>query len=177
MIGFLRFLGLLTVAVWLGGAIFFTLAAGTAAFSPDMKALLTTNYPYYSGAIAQIFVARYFRFQTVCGLIAIIHLLAEWLYLGKSPQQMWFSLLIGLVCLGLFGQFVVQPKMKVLHTIKYATNTSPEAKQAADQTFRAWHGATQIANLLVMCGLLAYFWRMANPPESTRFVSTAKFTS
>ena len=37
--------------------------------------------------------------------------------------------------------------------------------------------STQVANLFLMCGLLAYLWRMANPPESTRFVSTAKFSS
>jgi hypothetical protein len=178
MIGFLRFLGILTAAVWLGGAIFFTFAAGTAAFSGDMKELLgAKNYPYFSGAIAQIFIARYFRFQLICGIVAILHVLAEWLYLGKSPQQAWLGLLIALVCVGLFGQFVVQPKMKGLHTIKYATNTSADEKRAADETFRAWHGGTQVANLLVMCGLLAYLWRMANPPESTRFVSTAKFTS
>ena len=178
MIAFLRFLGILTAAVWLGGAIFFTFAAGTAAFSPDMKALLgANNYPYFSGAIAQIFIARYFRFHLVCGLIAILHVMAEWLYLGKTPHQAWLSIVVALVCLGIFGQFVVQKKMHDLHTLKYANNTSAEVKQAAAQSFRAWHGATQVANLLVLGTLLAYLWRMANPPESTRFVSTAKFTS
>lgn len=177
MIGFLRFLGILTAAVWLGGAIFFTFAAGTAAFSGDMKSLLGNNYPYYSGAIAQIFIARYFRFHLICGSIAIVHVLAEWLYLGKTPHQMWLSLLIALLCLGVFGQFVVQPKMKALHTIKYANNTSLDAKRAAEQSFRSWHAGTQVANLLMICGLLAYLWRVANPPDPTRFVSATKFTS
>ena len=69
MIGFLRFVGLMNAAVWFGAAIFFTFGIGAAAFSPEMKELLgPKNSPYFSGAIAQILIARYFHLQLLCGV-------------------------------------------------------------------------------------------------------------
>ena len=135
MIGFLRFVGLLNAAVWFGSAIFFTLGAGPAIFSNDMRHLLEDkNYPYFSGAIAQIIIARYFRLQIVCGLIALAHLGAEWLYLGRSPQKPGAGLLTVLLVASLIGAFWLQPKMKRLHTIKYAVNTTAANRQAASES-------------------------------------------
>ncbi len=178
MIGFLRFFGLLNTAVWLGGAIFFTLGAGPAVFSHDIQTLLgPNNYPYFSGAIAQVFIKRYFDMQLICGVVAVVHLLVERLYLGKTFQQLWLGLVVGLFTLSLLGACWLQPKMKELHTVKYTVNSSPAARQAAIQAFGTWHGASQIANLLMICGLAVYFWHLANPPDPTRFVSTSKFRS
>jgi hypothetical protein len=89
--------GILNAGVWFGGAVFFTFGAGLAPFSQEMKTLLgPNNYPYFSGAIAQILIARYFHFQLICGVIAVLHLLAEGLYLGKHPRKLQVALLIGL---------------------------------------------------------------------------------
>ena len=72
MIGFLRIVGLLNAAVWFGAAVFFTFGVGLVPFSPEMKTLLgSNNAPYFSGAIAQIFIARYFHFQLACGAVAV----------------------------------------------------------------------------------------------------------
>jgi hypothetical protein len=178
VIGFLRFFGLLNTAVWLGGAIFFTLGAGPAVFSPDVQTLLgPNNYPYFSGKIAQIFIRCYFEMQLICGGIALVHLVVERLYLGKTFQQLWLGLVLGLFSLSLLGAYWLQPKMNQLHRIKYEVTSSPAARQAAIESFRAWHGASQIANLLMICGLAVYFWHLANPPDPTRFVSTSKFRS
>ena len=88
MINILRLAGLLNAAVWFGGAMFFTWVAAPAVFSPEMKDLLgPKNYPYYSGAVAQIVVARYFVLQYVCGAIALLHLFFEWMFLGKAVQK------------------------------------------------------------------------------------------
>jgi len=57
VIGFLRIVGILNAAVWFGAAVFFTFGAGFAPFSAEMKRLLgSNNYPYFSGAIAQILI-------------------------------------------------------------------------------------------------------------------------
>jgi hypothetical protein len=66
--------------------------------------------------------------------------------------------------------------MKGLHTTKYAVNTRPEIRQAADRSFRAWHGVSEVINLFMVGGLAVYLWRAANPSDPTRFVSAAKFT-
>ena len=176
MIGFLRFVGILNAAVWFGAAIFFTFGVGLAPFSPEMKTLLgPNNAPYFSGAIAQILIARYFRCQAVCAVIAVLHLLAEWLYLGKAPQKLQAGLLVVLASVALAGGFWLQPRMKTLHATKYGLNTRPEARLAADRTFKAWHGVSQVINLLMVGGLAAYLWRATNPSDPTRFVSATKF--
>jgi hypothetical protein len=177
VIGFLRFVGILNAAVWFGAAVFFTFGAGLAPFSQEMKTLLgPNNYPYFSGAIAQILIARYFHFQFACSVIAVLHLLAEWLYLGKYARKLQVALLLGLCAAALAGGYWLQPKLKSLHATKYGTSTRPEIRQAADRSFRAWHGVSQVVNLLVVTGLGVYLWRAANPSDPTRFVSAFKFT-
>jgi len=169
--------GVLNAAVWLGGAIFFTFGAGLVPFSAEMKDLLgPNNYPYFSGAIAQLFIARYFHFQLVCCVVAVLHLLAEWLYLGRFPRKLQAGLLIGLCSAVLVGGYWLQPKLKALHATKYAVNPRPETREAAGRSFRAWHGVSQVVNLVLVGGLAAYLWRAANPSDPTRYVSAVKFT-
>ena len=177
MIGFLRFVGILNAGVWLGAAIFFSFSASLAPFSPEMKSLLGPNsYPYFSGAIAQIFITRYYHFQLVCGLVAVAHLLAEWLYLGKHSRKLQAGLLAGLCAAALLGGWWLQPKLKALHATKYGIHTRPEARETADRSFKTWHGVSQVVNLLLVAGLGVYLWRAANPSDPTRFVSAMKFT-
>src|SRR5262245_44801334 len=79
VIGFLRFIGIINAAIWLGGSVFFALFAEPAIFSPAMLTLLEAkNFPYFSGAIAQILAERYYHFHLTCAVIAFLQLLAEW---------------------------------------------------------------------------------------------------
>jgi len=144
-------------------------------FSPEMKDLLgPKNAPYFSGAIAQILIARYFHLQLACGAVAILHLVGEWVYLGKTPRGPSLALLMGLVLIELVGGNVLQPKLKVLHKAKYF-NASPLVRESADHSFKIWHGVSQAINLLMLAGLATYVWRVANPADHARFVSTTKF--
>jgi hypothetical protein len=168
----------MNAAVWFGAAVFFTFWTGRAPFSPEMAALLgAKNYPYFSGAIAQILIARYFQLQIICSIIAMAHLLAEWLYLGKPPRRFGLGLLLGLCLAVLVGSWWLQPRLKTLHAVKYAAKQRPEIRAAASRSFRAWHGVSMSLNLLLVAGLTVYFWRVANPSDATRFVSAVKFRS
>lgn len=178
MIGFLRFVGILNAAVWFGAAVFFTFWSGRVPFSPEMKALLGPHsYPYFSGAIAEILIARYFNLQLLCSIIAVVHLLAEWLYLGRFPQNSRLALLLGLCLAVVLGGYWLQPRMKALHAVKYAVNQPAQVRESAGRSFRAWHGVSMSVNLLVVAGLAVYLWRVANPSDETRFVSAVKFRS
>jgi hypothetical protein len=108
-------------------------------------------------------------------MIAVVHLLAEWLYLGKHPQKLQVGLLIGLASVALIGGYWLQPKMKVLHATKYGLNHRPEIREAAGRSFRAWHGVSMMINLLMVGGLTVYLWRATNSSDPTRFVSALKF--
>jgi len=134
-------------------------------------------YPFYSGAIAQIVIARYFKLEIICGVVAILHLLAEQFYFGRAPQKRWLSLLIGLLVLSLLGAFWLQPKLKGLHTTKYAVNATAQVREAASRSFQAWHGFSQGVNLVMLVGLGFYVVRVGNTGESTRFIGSGKFRS
>jgi hypothetical protein len=175
VIGFLRLIGVLNAALWLGGAVFFTLAAGPAFFSPDMEKLLEArNYPYFSVAIEQIIVARYFQFQIACALVALLHLLAEWFYLGRPARTFSFSVIAALLALVLIGGNLVQPRLKQLHATAYALKVPPAGRAAAAASFRAWSNFSELLNFVVIGGLVVYLWRVTNHSDSMRFSSSVK---
>lgn len=178
MIVFLRLVGILNVAVWLGAGIFFTAGIAPAFFSPEVRALLgEQSYPSLSGRLAMILVSRYFLLQYWCASIALVHQLAERFYLGKPLQRLNFGLLIGICCLCLMGGLWLQPGLTRLHAIKYARNQPPAQKEQAAADFRIRHGVAWALNLLALGGLGFYLWRVTNPVDAPRFMPTGKFRS
>ncbi len=159
MLIFLRFVGLTNAAIWLGALAFFTVGAGPAFFSDEMLRLLGRPY---AGAAAQIVLERYFNLQVLCASIALIHAIAEHLYSGKPAARFSLILLPILLAIALLGRYVVEPKMKQLHLQMYALQTTPDQKAAAKRTFGMIHGTSQVGNLLVVAGVLAYFWQIAS---------------
>lgn len=175
MIGFLRFAGLLNAAVWFGAALCYSLIVGPALHSKQMAVLLTAaNFLYYSDAIAQVVASRCLQLQVVCAFLALAHVLAEWLYLGKVPQRFWRWLLFALVAANL-ACLLLQPRLQEWHQDSFRLRTPPEARKAAARKFSAWQIAADVVNILVVGGLGVYLWRMANPLDQTRFLSASKF--
>jgi len=114
----------------------------------------------------------------------LAHLLAEWVYLGRTLQRLTLGLLVGLLCLGFAGGLWIQPKLKKLHLIKYSMSeqykptTIPAAERAqAARSFGVWHSISRGIDLLAMGGLVVYFWRLIHPTDNPRFVSANKFRS
>jgi len=177
VIGFLRCIGLLNVAIWFGAGIFLTFGVGPAIFSEKMQKLLQVYYPSYSGLIAQMVIARYFTLSIVCGIVAIIHLLAEQFYFGRAPQKRWLSLLVGLLALSLIEGCWLQPKLKDWNTQKYDAKVPSQIRETASRSFEVWHGISQAANVLMLIGLGFYLVRVGNPHEPTRFIGSGKFRS
>jgi hypothetical protein len=177
VISILRFIGVMNAAVWFGGGVFFTLVAGPALFSDAMRGVLGAgNYPFYSGAIAQIVLKRYFVFHTVCAGIALLHLLVQRLYSGR-PNRLALCLVAGLLGLILIGGNWFEPTLSNLHATRYATKASPEERETAAKSFRVWHGVSQLANLLVLGGLAVHLWQSTTSSDTTRFAGSVKFRS
>ena len=149
-----------------------------AMFSGQTKTLLEEhNFPYFSGALAQILIARYFKLQIVCGIVAIAHLLGENLYFGRAPQKIWFALLTGIFALSLAGGFWLQPKLKELHAIKYSAKETADRRRLAADTFKTWHGISQVMNLFVLAGLGMHLCRVASRGGDARFLDAGKLRS
>jgi hypothetical protein len=171
MIAFLRIVGLLNAAAWFGMAVLVAFAIEPAASSHGMEGVLEVkNFPYYSVAIAHVLIKRCLYFQIAFALIAILHLTAERLYLGRWSQKSWFGLLLGLLLLNLLNTVWLQPHLEQLHKAAFAVNFRPEQRRAALESYRLWHAAASGFSLLVVGGLALYLWRVANPQDSTRFV-------
>jgi hypothetical protein len=164
---FLRFLGLLNAAVWCGAAIFLIIGL-PAVFSDDLKKALGAVGPMGVGLAAQAIIARFFILQYCCGAIGLVHLVLEWLYCGKPLLQKSLTILIMLIGLALAGGLWIQPKLKDLHHTMYFGST-PAARDDATRTFKAWHGASECGNLVVIGGLLVYLWRTSRPGDQARF--------
>ncbi|MGH7973491.1 MAG: hypothetical protein ACREIC_32650, partial [Limisphaerales bacterium] len=116
----------------------------------------------------------YFHLFLLCSVVAVFHLAAEWLYLGKYPKKRWVGLVFSLVLFGLIETFWMQPNLKVWHYTRYARRPTSEA---AGRAFRAWNAVSKVSNFLAFCGLTVYLWRVANPADPARFVSATKFRS
>jgi hypothetical protein len=175
VIGFLRFVGIANAAVWLGAAIFYTVCAGPAMLSSDMQALLGPKYfPYFSGAVAQIILARYFCFHLVCAIIALLHLLAERIYLGRTAHRLWLGLLVALFGFSLLASVWLGPKLARLHRAQHILSVAPALREAAAKSFRLWHGVFQAVNVLIIGGVAVCLWRVTNPPDELRFVGSPK---
>ena len=174
----MRFVGVVNAAIWLGGTFFCVLQARPSLFMPAMEVLLgvgnAAHFPYIAGGAAQVVMARCFEFQIVCAVIAWLHALAEWLYLGRPPRKFAFSLLAGLLALGLIGASGVQPRLKELHRTRYRA-VQPAERESATNAFRTWRLVSDGLNLLIVGGLAVYLWRVSNPPDTPRFVSSVKF--
>lgn len=182
MILVIRFIGVLNAAIWLGASVFFLYAAGGTFFSPDVK--LMGLHPFWPGVFAQRLIEKLFLLHITCSLIALVHMLAEWVYLGRALHRLLAGLLGGLFLISLVGELVMLPKMKDLHHRYYSMSADYKAVRIPDverieaiQTFRRLHGVAMGGNLLVLCALVFYFWRVTYPPDNLRFVGSSKFRS
>ena len=169
MIGFLRFVGVANAAIWFGASIFFTFSVGPAIFSSEMREILGQAFPGYSGRIAMVLLGRYFVLHDICGMIALTHLVAEWLYMGKPLQRLTLWLLLGICSLGLLGGYSLQPKLRSLHRTIYGHGSTPKQVEQAKHSFKLWHATSQALNLVIISGLVVYLWRAATPSSGYRY--------
>lgn len=177
MSALLRLIGVMNAVVWFGGSLFFTLAVAPTFFTPEVKQVFSEAY---AGWIAQKVLERFFLLQFWCGAIAIVHQLAERVYLGRVLPRPSLYVLAGVVVAGLVGGLWLQPKLKRLHETVYRQElyrqpVPANQREQARRAFRLWHGLGQGINVLALIGLGYYTWRVMNPPDPTRYISAAKF--
>ena len=185
--GFLRFLGLFNAAVWVGGSVFSSFLAAPVFFTPEIKSLTP---PPVNGLVAQAMLGRYFTLHILCGIVAVVHLLLEWLYSGGGFPRRAIAIVCVLLGLALIGGKFINPKLTVGHQQKYHTKLKAESEppvyekveykedvvqdavQDAERKFAVWHGVSQVINLAMVILLTWRFWRLANsegPDNSSNF--------
>jgi hypothetical protein len=176
VIGLLRFVGVANAAVWFGASIFFTFSIGPAFFSTEMIDMIrrlggidAEAAKAYAGFVAEIVIKRYFVLHLICGIIALAHLVAEWLYMGKPLQRLTLWLLLGICAFGLMGGVIIQPKLQGFHRTLYSAGATPPQREQAHHSFRLWHAASQALNLVLITGVAVYLWRVSTPGSGYRY--------
>jgi len=169
---FLRYLGILNAALWLGAAVFLIIGL-PALFGEELRDELRSSIgptmaPIVVGWAAQKIFARFFILQYCCGAVGLAQMALEWLYCGRPLLRRNLGLLALLLGLALAGGLWMQPKLNELHHIKYYAPTQA-ARDQADRAFKAWHAASECGNMVVIGGLLVYLWRVSRPGSQTRF--------
>lgn len=178
MIGFLRVVGVANAAVWFGTVVFYSFAAAPALSADDVRDVLgDRNFPYFGGAISQVLLARYFQVNVACAVIALLHLLAERLYLGRSAKRAWTVVTLALFGISLLGAAWLEPKLRDLHRARHLVNAAPAQREMAARSYRVWHGVFYGLNVFLLGGVAGCLWRATHPPDELRFVGSPKFRS
>ena len=128
-----------------------------------------------SEALGQVLLARFYALQQWCAVLALIHLLAEWLYLSKAASRFRVVGLCSLFALGLLGGYWLHPRLESAHLRRYTQSVPADERAAAAGRARAFSGATRVFNVLLLCGVGVYLWRVSNPLDVPRFVPSHKF--
>jgi hypothetical protein len=168
-----RGVALFVLAVWLGAAVFLTVGAGPAFFSPAMMEIVPRET---AGRIAQLVLSRYFILIQVCGWLGLILWGLEFAATPASSRQRPLrrrgALLGILLGLAMAGGLWLQPHLKSLNQIRYASESSEAVREAARRQFGAWHGVSQTMNLVLLAGVGVALWKTARQerprPEAER---------
>lgn len=165
-------------ALWLGAAVFCSTALLVALNSREAAALLGAAYfTQVSGAMIQIIFTRLYYLQIACAVVAWLHLVAEWMYLGRIPRRFWVLLLTGLFVASLVGACWFCPKLTRSQRLQFVPSLNQVQREAAQHDFKIWDGLFQTLNVLMIGGVVLYFWRVTHAQDEPRFVSPAKFRS
>src|SRR5204862_7882445 len=105
--------------------------------------------------------------------LGMLHTGAEWLYFGRYLRRLWLLLIFRLFLGGLVQVYGIQPKLKDLLVLQYSPNSRSDARQSAARSFGVWRVVSLSANLILLSGLGAYLWRVANPHAQIRFVQAS----
>lgn len=165
----LRYLAVLNAAIWLGATVFFTLGAGPAIFGPETAEFMPKPY---RARVAEIVIGRLFTLQQVCGGVALMILFAESIRVGRLVRRAHLGLVAGLFLAALVAGGWLAPRMHALQVVRYSPESTPAVQEAAARSFAAWHGFSQVVNLLVLAGLLVHLGTVSRPPESPRLAGS-----
>lgn len=166
----------MNAAVWLGTAFFFTFAAEPASFSADMRGILGANASlYFLGAISGVIMSRYYHVMLACAVIAMLHFLAEWLYMGRPRRKFSFGLVAALFILTLIGSNAIHPSLVTLNRKHYTPTLSATEREAAGKSFRALSVVGIALNVLIIGGLVVYVSRVSSASDAVRFNRPVQF--
>jgi hypothetical protein len=165
----------MNAAAWLGTAVFFTFGAEPACFSADMRAALgTPAESYFPGAVSGVVMSSYYALTMACAVVAVLHFLAEWFYMGRPRRKFSFGLVAALFVLTLIGSRAVHPSLAHLNDRHYRA-AQPAERESAGKHFRVLRVTGITLNVLIIGALVVYVSRVSSPSDALRFMRPVQF--
>ncbi len=153
MTQWVKWLYLLTLAVWIGSIVFFSFAVAPTVFK--------TLKPEDAAALIRRIFSKYYLIGIVCSAIGIVCvglLLADRSF-GKWPAILTLLLLAGMGGTDLWLRQGVMPHMNHLRDQRAAVESS--GKQPDEELEREWKGlhrlSVQMNGVVLFCGLVLVF--------------------
>jgi uncharacterized membrane protein len=147
MIQMVRWVYLLTLAVWVGGVIFFSFVV-----APTIFKVLA---PQDAANLQRALFPRYYLLGIICavaGIVSVGWLLAEHAF-GKWPALFSLLLLAGMGATNLWLRRAVVPRMTVLRELKTpAIGSGQEPDAAAEAEWKSLHRLSVQLNAVVLLG-------------------------
>jgi hypothetical protein len=164
----IRFIGLLNAAVWLGAAVFFTLAARPAFLSAEMLSFLPRAH---ASRAAGVMLDHYFVLQQWCAGVALAHLLLEYVLSGRYMGGWVLGLLPAMLGVSVAGGRWLAPALHELQRVNYSALAAAAEKADAASRLTALNVGFEVVNALVILALLYYLWRLSRPANGPRFAT------
>ena len=153
MTQWLKWLYVLTLAVWIGSIVFFSFAVAPTVFK--------TLKPEDAAALIRRIFSKYYLIGIVCSAVGIVSvglLLADRSF-GKWPAILTLLLLAGMGGTDLWLRQGVMPHMNHLRDQRAAVESS--GKQPDEELEREWKGlhrlSVQMNGVVLLCGLVLVF--------------------
>jgi hypothetical protein len=137
-------------------------------------ALGTPADSYFFGAVSGVVMSGYYHVTLACGVIALLHFLAGWFYMGRPQRMFSFGLVAGLFFLALIGSSSVHPALVRLNRQHYTAAQAAE-RESAGKSFRILRVAGIALNVLIIGGLVVYVSRVSSASDTLRFMRPVQF--
>ena len=130
---------------------------------------------FHPGAIAGVITSRYYHVALACAVVAVLHFVAEWLYMGRPRRKFALGLVAALLVLTLIGRNAIQPSLENLNRKHYSANVQLVDRESAGKSFRILHILSIALNIITIGGLIVYVSRVSSSSETLRFVRPVQF--
>ncbi len=143
----LRFFHLLALVVWIGGVVFFSFFTAPALFSALPRDM--------AGRVTSTLFPRYYLMGGVCGVVALLTCLLQWLRAPVRDRQglVEMVLLILMLVMTLYAGLGILPETSSLRPQLRGADGSPGG-DSARQRFDVLHRRSVILNgLVLLCGI------------------------
>lgn len=143
MLGFVKWLYLMALIVWLGEVIFFSFVGAPSLFR-------TFPVPEAGRAVGAIFPV-YYRIGYACGVVVLV---ASFVFLGAASSRLWWGVHTFLAAImlaaTLYAGLAVLPRATVLRPQIHALEVPPQVKAEFDRLHAL---AVRLNGLVLLCGI------------------------